>query len=397
MEPNHDHREIGQRLDLFHFQEEAPGMAFWHPRGFALIRALEDAIRKRVQRDGFEEVRTPQLVRRAIWASSGHWENFREHMFVLGEDGREEALKPVNCPCHIQIVARRAPSYRDLPIRLAELGVVHRAEDSGVLNGLFRLRQFTQDDGHVFCLQEQVEAEIVAICRSLRALYEAFGFSDVEVFFSSRPRVRAGDDAVWDRAESVLRAAARGAGLDPREQPGEGAFYGPKLEWALRDRLGRSWQCGTVQLDLIMPERFQLSYVDASGARARPAMIHRAIFGSLERFCAILLEHHDGALPPWVAPVQVAVVPVADAQAAYAREVRDRLRCEGLRVELVGSGMTVSRALVDVRNAAIPLVAVVGKRELESRSVSLRDRKGDKRELSLDDAVAECSRRCGEP
>lgn len=397
MEQHHDHRDIGQRLDLFHFQEEAPGMAFWHPRGFALLRALEDAIRKRVQRDGFEEVRTPQLVRRAIWASSGHWENFREHMFVLGEEGREEALKPVNCPCHIQIVERRAPSYRDLPIRLAELGIVHRAEDSGVLNGLFRLRQFTQDDGHVFCLPEQVEDEVAAVCRSLRAVYEAFGIDDVEVFFSSRPKVRAGGDGVWDRAEAMLRSAARAAGLDPREQPGQGAFYGPKLEWALRDRLGRSWQCGTVQLDLIMPERFALSYVDARGARGRPAMIHRAIFGSLERFCAILLEHHDGLLPAWVAPVQVAVVPVADAQGPYAHEVRDRLRNAGVRVELMGGGMTVSRALVDVRNAAVPLVAVVGKREVESRSIALSDRSGNKQELSLDAAIAQCEQRCAGP
>jgi threonyl-tRNA synthetase len=360
------------------------------------MRALESAIRKRCQNDGFEEVRSPQLVRRPIWESSGHWQNFREHMFVFGEHGREEALKPVNCPCHIQIVERRAPSYRDLPIRLAELGVVHRAEDSGVLNGLFRLRQFTQDDGHVFCLPEHIEDEIASVCYSLRAIYRVFGFEGVDVFFSSRPAVRAGDDAVWDRAEAVLRRAAHAAGLDPLEQPGQGAFYGPKLEWALRDRLGRSWQCGTVQLDLIMPERFGLSYVDANGARARPAMIHRAIFGSLERFCAILLEHHDGVLPAWLAPVQVAVVPIADAQAAFAREVRDRLRAHGLRAESMGGGVTLSRALVDVRNAAIPLVAVIGKREVESRSVALGARGGDRRELSLDDAIAECRRQCAE-
>lgn len=389
MESHQDHRIIGQRLELFHFQEEAPGMAFWHPRGFALMRVLEDAIRARIVRDGFEEVRTPQVVRRPIWMSSGHWENFRENMFVLGEDGREEALKPVSCPCHIQIVERRAPSYRDLPLRLAELGLVHRAEESGVLNGLFRLRQFTQDDGHIFCLPEHVDEEIGRFCESVRVLYRAFGFDEPEVFFSSRPAVRAGDDASWDRAEAVLSRAAEAAGLSPQHQPGQGAFYGPKLEFALRDRLGRLWQCGTVQLDFVMPERFDLSYVDRNGARARPVMIHRAILGSLERFSAILLEHHDGALPPWLAPVQVAVIPVSDAQGAYAHEVVAAFRRRGLRVEPMGGGMTVSRALVDARSAGVPLVAVVGRREVESRAVAL-----NQRARSLDDAVAECVQLC---
>jgi len=391
------HQQIGQRLDLFHFQDEAPGMAFWHPRGLALIRVLEDVIRRRVARDGFEEVRTPQLVRRPIWASSGHWENFREHMFSMGEDGREAALKPVNCPCHVQLVERRAPSYRDLPIRLAELGVVHRDEDAGVLNGLFRLRQFTQDDGHVFCAPAQVEDEIARFCGSIDALYRAFGFDEVSIAFSTRPAKRAGDDALWDRAEAALLAAARRAGLDPIVQPGEGAFYGPKIEFALRDRLGRSWQCGTVQLDFVMPERFELSYADADGSRVRPAMIHRAIFGSLERFAAILLEHHEGALPAWLAPVQIGVVPIADAQAAWAREVVDRLRGRGLRVAQMGGGMTLSRALVDTHGAGVPLIAIVGAREVADKTVALRSRDGSQVVLPIDEVVAECGRRCAAP
>lgn len=391
------HQQIGQRLDLFHFQEEAPGMAFWHPRGLAFFRVLEEAIRRRIARDGFEEVRTPQLVRRPIWASSGHWENFREGMFVLGEEGREEALKPVSCPCHVQLVERRAPSYRDLPIRLAEVGVVHRAEESGVLNGLFRLRQFSQDDGHIFCLPEQIESEIVRFCGSVRALYRAFGFDEPEVFFSSRPKVRVGDDALWDRAEAALSQAAAKAGLSPVHQPGQGAFYGPKLEFALKDRLGRSWQCGTVQLDFVMPERFDLAYVDASGARERPVMIHRAILGSFERFAGMLLEHHEGALPAWLAPVQVVVLPVADAQRPYAVELVERLRAVGIRVESMGGGMTLSRAMVDARNVGAPIVAVVGRREVESRAVTLGDRAGDKRSLPLDEAIADVVRQCAAP
>lgn len=398
MEQQQDHRQIGQRLDLFHFQEEAPGMVFWHRRGHALVRVLEEALRRCVARDGFEEVRTPQLVRRPIWASSGHWEHFREHMYVFGgEEGREDALKPVNCPCHVQIVERMSPSYRDLPIRIAEFGVVHRAEDSGALSGLFRLRQFTQDDGHIFCAPEHVEQEIVAFCRSLKALYDAFGFGEVSVAMSTRPPQRAGDDALWDRAEAALEAASRQAGLDPVLQPGQGAFYGPKLEFALRDRMGRTWQCGTVQLDFVMPGRFGLSYVDASGGRTEPVMVHRAILGSLERFIAILLEHYDGSLPPWLAPEQVAVLPIADAQADYAREVVERLRAAGLRVARMSGGMTLSRAILEAHGSGVPLVGVVGRREVEGRAVALRDRGGKQVVLPLDEAVAEVARRCAAP
>jgi threonyl-tRNA synthetase len=392
-----DHRQIGQRLRLFHLQEEAAGMVFWHPRGLTLVGALEDAIRRQSRKDGFEEVRTPQLVRQSIWASSGHWENFRQHMFAFLNDGREEALKPVNCPCHVQIVERMAPSYRDLPIRLAEFGVVHRAEDSGALNGLFRLRQFTQDDGHVFCTEKDIEDEVTRFCVSLNAFYRAFGFSVPSISFSTRPSQKAGTDALWDCAEAALMSAARRAGLDPTVLPGEGAFYGPKLDFALRDAHGRSWQCGTIQLDFVMPGRFGLAYVDAGGARAAPVMLHRAILGSLERFIAILLEHYEGALPPWLAPDQIAVLPVGEAQVAYAREIASGLCAVGVRARARVRPVTLARAIVDVHEDGVPIIAIVGKRELASNAVTIRSRGGSQVTLGVDEAVAQMGRECTPP
>ncbi|MGK4002639.1 threonine--tRNA ligase [Sorangium sp. So ce1036] len=390
-----DHRILGQRLDLFHFQEEAPGMVFWHARGFTLYRLLEEAVRRQMMRDSYREVRTPQILRQAIWKASGHWDNFSSNMFRLSEEGHAAAIKPVSCPGHMQIVARMAPSYRDLPLRIGEFGLVHRDEPSGTLHGLFRLRQFTQDDGHIFCTEEQVEPEVVRFASALRDFYSGFGFEDMGVGFSTRPAERAGSDAAWDRAEAALSAAARSAGLDCREQPGEGAFYGPKLEFVLRDRLGRSWQCGTIQLDFVLPERFDITYVDASGARRRPAVLHRALLGSLERFLGVLLEQSRGALPPWLSPEQVVVVPVAEAQRAYAEEVLLRLQQKGVRAILDAGDETLSRKIALAHAAAIPLVAVVGKREAERRSVALREREGGRqRELPLDEAVHEVARRC---
>ncbi len=370
-------------------------MVFWHPRGFTLHRLLEEAVRRQMQREGYREVRTPQILRQAIWKASGHWDNFSSNMFRLSEEEHAAAVKPVNCPGHMQIVARMAPSYRDLPLRIGEFGLVHRDEPSGTLHGLFRLRQFTQDDGHIFCVDEQIEAEVMRFASSLRAFYAGFGFQDMQVGFSTRPAERAGSDAVWDRAEAALSAAARSAGLEYREQPGEGAFYGPKLEFVLRDRLGRSWQCGTIQLDLVLPERFDITYVDASGARRRPAMLHRAVLGSVERFLGILLEHYRGSLPPWLSPDQIVVAPVADAQRAFAEEVLARLQQAGVRAVLDAGGETLARKIALAHEAAIPLVAVVGKREALHRSVSLRDRDGEQqRELPLDEAVTEVLRRC---
>ena len=389
-----DHREIGRRLDLFHFQEEAAGMVFWHPRGYRTLRALEGLVRRHAEADGFAEVRTPQLLRQPIWEASGHWQHFRQNMFVLDDD--ELAAKPVSCPGHLEILRRRAPSYRDLPLRYSEFGLVHRNEPSGTLHGLFRLRQFTQDDGHVFCDPEQIEPEVARFCHSLVTLYGALGFEGVEVSFASRPDERAGSDEVWDTAERLLQSAAARAGLSPVHAPKAGAFYGPKLEFALPDRLGRRWQCGTIQLDLVLPERFDVAYVDASGGRQRPLMLHRATLGSLERFLGIVLEQHDGQLPAWLAPDQVVVLPIEAEQYDYAREVQAELTRAGLRAQNDASRETLSRRVALAHEAAIPYVAVVGRREAQARGVSLRHAEVQ-RVLPLAEAVQELGRACAPP
>ncbi len=342
-------------------------------------------------------MRTPQILGQRIWESSGHWQNFRGDMFVLSDGERPFALKPVSCPGHIQIFQRKVPSFRALPIRLAEFGLVHRNESSGALHGLFRLRQFTQDDGHIFCMEEQVAEEVAAFCRSLRAFYRGFGFDQVQVAFSSRPAQRAGSDELWDRAEAALLEAARREGLDCRMQPGQGAFYGPKLEFILKDRAGREWQCGTIQLDFVLPERFDLSYVDSGGERRRPAMLHRAIFGSVERFLGILLEHHQGALPAWLAPEQLRVLPVGQDAQAYASEVRARLEAAGLRVSEDARNETLSRRILDSHHDGVPFALLVGAREQAARSVQLRERGGAQRQVPLESAIAELVEACRMP
>ena len=389
-----DHREIGRRMDLFHFQEEAAGMVFWHPRGYRTLRALEALVRRHAEADGFAEVRTPQLLRQPIWEASGHWQHFRSGMFCLEDDAL--ALKPVSCPGHLELLRRRAPSYRDLPLRYSELGLVHRNEPSGTLHGLFRLRQFTQDDGHVFCEAEQVEAEVARFCRSLVKLYGALGFADVEVSFATRPDERAGSDAVWDQAERMLEQAAKRADLRPQLAAKAGAFYGPKLEFALPDRLGRRWQCGTIQLDLVLPERFDVSYVDASGARQRPLMLHRATLGSLERFLGVVLEQHGGQLPDWLSPEQVVVLPVEPELAAYADEVVAQLRSVGLRAITDGRNESLARRIALAHEQGIPHVAVVGRRERDARSLSLREHDGQ-RALALTEALTTLAARCAPP
>ncbi|HZI15406.1 MAG TPA: threonine--tRNA ligase [Myxococcus sp.] len=389
-----DHRSLGQRLDLFHLQEEAPGMVFWHPRGWRLYRLLEEHVRQRMQREGYLEVRSPQIYSQPLWERSGHWENFRENMFLVEDGERHLAVKPVSCPGHIELVQRMAPSYRDLPLRLGEFGLVHRSEPGGALHGLFRLRQFTQDDGHIFCAEDQVREEVVRFARSLREFYASFGFDEVEVAFSGRPEARAGADALWDKAESWLLSAAQEAGLECRMQPGQGAFYGPKLEFVLKDRLGRAWQCGTIQLDLVLPERFDLRYVDASGARVRPVMLHRALLGSLERFIGVLLEHHGGALPAWLAPEQVVVAPVGEAAVEYAERFAARLREAGCRVGVDARGESLSRKIVDAHGAGVPWVVVVGNREGAAGGVRLRQRDGAQKDLPWDAAVAELVAAC---
>ncbi|MDQ3033240.1 MAG: threonine--tRNA ligase, partial [Myxococcota bacterium] len=334
MDHENDHRAIARKLDLVHFQEEAPGMVFWHPRGLAMYRVLEEAQRAHVRAEGYEEVRTPQVMRRAIWEASGHWQHFSDGMMRIDGGELESALKPVSCPGHVEIVRRMSPSFRDLPIRLAELGVVHRDEASGALHGLMRLRQFSQDDGHVFCAEAQAEDELVRFLEGVRPFYASFGFRELDIALSLRPDDRAGDDAGWDRAEAILARALERAREPHRVQPGAGAFYGPKIEIALRDRAGRVWQCGTIQMDLVMPVRFDLRYVDAGGDKRGMVMLHRALYGSLERFLGMLLEHHGAALPAWLAPEQIAVLPVSRAQHDVAQERARRLREDGGRVSL---------------------------------------------------------------
>lgn len=390
----HDHRNLGKRLDLFHFQDEAPGMAFWHPRGFALYRVLEEAARRQIAAQGYREVRTPQLLRRAIWEQSGHWQSFPEGMFVFPAE--EAALKPVSCPGHAQIFRDAQPSFRDLPLRLAEFGRVHRDEPSGTLHGLFRMREFTQDDGHVFSASPDAEGEIIGFCAGLLDFYRAFGFEQVEVGLSLRPAARAGSDAIWDQAEALLRRAAVGAGLDFREQPGAGAFYGPKLEFSLRDRLGRSWQCGTIQLDFVLPERFDLEYVERGGARVRPVLLHRALYGSLERFAGVLLEHHAGLLPAWLAPEQVVVAPVAAEHAGYARRVAVELAAHGLRARVDQRDDSLSRRVALAHEAGVPVFAVVGAREERDAALSLRKKSGSV-VLPLASAIESLREECRPP
>ncbi len=382
-----DHRSIASRQQLLHFQEEAAGMVFWHPRGHALFRALLAALEQVFERGGYQRVSTPQLLRLPIWEASGHARHFAENMFFVPDDTVPSALKPVSCPGHLEIVRRMLPSYRDLPLRIAELGLVHRNEPSGTLHGLFRLRQFTQDDGHIFCEREQIAAEVESFCRSLSAFYRVLGFESFGVAFATRPADRAGSEQAWDEAEAILESSARAAGLSFAMAPGAGAFYGPKLEFSLHDRLGRDWQCGTIQLDLVMPERFGVVYVDRDGQRRTPALLHRALVGSLERMLGILLEHHSGLLPVWLAPEQALVLPVSEKQHKEAAALALELRAAGLRVRSSAEG-TLSKRVRDAHELGIPLVAVLGDREVASGSVVIRS--GDEqRAVPLPQAVSE--------
>ena len=384
-----DHRSLGARLGYYHIQEDAPGMVFWHPRGYALYRVLEDYIRGRMRRLGYAEVRTPQLLPRELWDRSGHWDKFRAAMFVMGdEDGRRLALKPMSCPCHVQLFNAAPRSWRDLPVRYAEFGACHRNEPSGALLGLMRTRAFEQDDAHVFCRAEDVQHEVARFIDLLGRVYADLGFPDHAVALSTRPALRAGSDESWDWAEARLGAAARDCGVAYDVRPGEGAFYGPKLEFALRDRHGRSWQCGTIQLDCVLPGRLDASYVAADGGRAVPLLIHHAVFGSLGRFIALLLEHHGGALPYWLSPEQVAVAPVARDQRGYARAVLDALAEAGPRAVLYDADETLSRRIVAAHAAAIPVMAILGRREAADRTVTLRERDGAQATLPLAAAAA---------
>jgi threonyl-tRNA synthetase len=372
-----DHRILARRLDLFHIEEDAPGMVYWHPAGWRLYCQLQDFIRTRMRQFDYEEVQSPQLLPRSLWERSGHWEKFGENMFVVPrENGRDLALKPMSCPCHLQIYNSALRSWRDLPVRLFEFGACHRDEPSGSMHGLMRTRSFVQDDAHVICMPGQVEAEVARFVALLSSVYTDLGFDNFGVALSLRPQKRAGSDADWDRAEAQLLAAAEGTGLAPISQPGEGAFYGPKLEFSLRDRQGRSWQCGTIQLDLVLPSRLDAVYVDANGNRAVPVMLHHAVFGSMGRFIGILLEHYRGKLPFWLAPTQIAVIPLAEEQHEDARNFQRRIGGAGLRSQLFDQAETLSRRIVSSHDLLIPVVAILGKREAQDGSVTLKSKHG---------------------
>jgi threonyl-tRNA synthetase len=385
-----DHRRLGRELDLFHLQEEAVGSIFWHPKGWKLFRIIEDYMRRRLDAAGYLEVKAPMLLDRSLWEASGHWENFRENMFIAeSRDERVLAVKPMNCPGHVLIFRNRLRSYRELPLRLAEFGSCHRNEPSGALHGIMRVRGFTQDDAHIFCTEDQVTPEAIAFCRLLLSIYRDLGFDDVAIKFADRPPVRTGSDAVWDRAEKDLRDAVEAAGLSYTLNAGEGAFYGPKLEFVLRDTLGRDWQCGTLQLDFNMPERLGASYVGEDGARHVPVMLHRAILGSFERFIGILIEHYAGHFPLWLAPVQAVVASITDEAAPYAEAVARDLGAAGLRVISDTANQKIGYKVREHSLAKIPVMLVVGRREAEQRTVSLRRLGSPAQEaLALAEAVA---------
>ena len=368
-----DHRKLGKQLNFFHLQEEAVGSVFWHPKGWTMYREIEAYVRRRLESDGYDEVKTPQLVDRALWEASGHWDKFRENMFTAdAEDDRTLALKPMNCPCHVQIFRQGIKSYRDLPLRMAEFGSCHRNEPSGALHGIMRVRAFTQDDAHIFCTEDQITAESVKFCALLQSIYADFGFEEVRVKFSDRPEVRAGEDDVWDRAESALTDATKAARLETTLNPGEGAFYGPKLEFVLRDAIGRDWQCGTLQVDFVLPERLDAEYVAEDGSRRRPVMLHRAILGSMERWIGIIIEQFAGRMPPWLAPVQVVVASITDSANDYAQKVADAAAGRGLRVETDLRNEKISYKVREHSVSKVPFILAVGGREEEAGTVALR-------------------------
>jgi threonyl-tRNA synthetase len=386
-----DHRRIGKEMDLFHLQEEAVGSVFWHPKGWKLYRTVEAYMRRRLDEAGYQEVKTPQLVDRALWESSGHWEKYREHMFIATVEDEEKtlALKPMNCPCHVQIFRHGLRSYRELPMRMAEFGACHRYEPSGALHGIMRVRAFTQDDAHIFCTEEQVPSETARFVDLLRSVYADFGFPEFRIKFADRPTLRAGEDWTWDRAEEALREACRLAGVEYELNAGEGAFYGPKLEFVLRDAIGRDWQCGTLQVDYVLPDRLDAEYVGEDSARHRPVMLHRAILGSFERFLGILIEQYAGRFPLWLAPVQVVVASIVSDAAPYAEQVAAALRAAGMEARADARNEKINAKVREHSLAHVPVLAVVGRREAEQRSVALRRLGSDAQEvMALDEAVA---------
>ncbi|MDH3545576.1 MAG: threonine--tRNA ligase [Gammaproteobacteria bacterium] len=386
-----DHRRLGRVMDLFHFQEEAPGAVFWHPKGWVLFQTLIEFMREQQNAAGYREINTPELMSRSLWQASGHWDTFGDNMFTTETvDGRHYAIKPMNCPGHVQVFKQGITSYRDLPCRLAEFGKCHRYEPSGALHGMMRVRAFTQDDAHIFCTPEQITAESIAVCDLILGIYKSFGFDDIRIKFADRPELRVGEDEVWDQAEAALLQALEASGLDYTHNPGEGAFYGPKLEFVLRDAIGRDWQCGTLQVDLNMPGRLGATYIGEDGNKHLPVMLHRAIFGSLERFIGILIEHHAGNLPLWLAPTQVKVLTITSDADDYAEHVTNTLCSAGLRAETDLRNEKISYKVREHSVAKIPVLFAVGQREVEENTVAVR-RLGSKQQrvLPLDDVVTE--------
>ncbi|ATD65440.1 threonine--tRNA ligase [Neisseria weixii] len=391
-----DHRKLGKQLDLFHLQDEAPGMVFWHPKGWALWQAIEQHMRKELDAAGYQEVKTPQIMDKTFWEQSGHWDNYKDNMFLTNSEKREYAVKPMNCPGHVQIFNNGLRSYRDLPMRLAEFGSCHRNEPSGALHGLMRVRGFVQDDAHIFCTEDQIVEEARAFNELLVRIYKQFGFHDVAVKLSLRPEKRAGSDEIWDKAEQGLRDALTACSVEWEELPGEGAFYGPKIEYHVKDALGRSWQCGTLQLDFVLPERLDAEYVTENNDRARPVMLHRAILGSLERFIGILIENHAGSFPLWLAPVQMVIMNITEKQADYCREVAAKLQAAGLRVELDLRNEKIGYKIRDNSQYRFPYQIVVGDKEMQEGKVAVRRKAEDLGSLKLDDFIAQLQQEIAE-
>jgi threonyl-tRNA synthetase len=371
-----DHRKLARQLNLFHSQEEAPGMIFWHNNGWTIYNEVEQYIRQTLRQNGYEEVNTPQMVDRVLWEKSGHWDKFREEMFTTHSENRDYAVKPMNCPCHIQIYNQGLKSYRDLPLRMSEFGSCHRNEPSGTLHGLMRLRNFTQDDAHIFCTEDQIQEEVSAFIDLLYQVYADFGFTDIIVKLSTRPEQRVGSDEVWDKAELALELALNAKELEWDLQPGEGAFYGPKIEFSLKDCLGRVWQCGTIQVDFSMPGRLDAHYIAEDGSKQVPVMLHRAILGSMERFIGILIEHHAGAFPAWLAPWQAVVMSITDRQAEYVQKVENSLRNRGLRAKSDLRNEKIGFKIREHTLQKVPYLLVVGDREQENQTVAVRTRGG---------------------
>src|SRR5690554_837515 len=384
-----DHRRLGKRLDLFHTQEEAAGMVFWHPKGWTLYQVLEQYMRKVQNDNGYQEIRTPQIVDRILWEKSGHWTNYAENMFITESEARDYAIKPMNCPCHVQVYNQGLKSYRELPLRLAEFGSCHRNEPSGALHGIMRVRGFTQDDAHIFCTEEQMQSESAAFIRLTQQVYRDFGFDDIELKLSTRPEQRIGSDDQWDRAEKALEEALKEAGLEYELQPGEGAFYGPKIEFSLRDSLGRVWQCGTLQLDFNLPVRLGAEFVTEDNSRAHPVMLHRAILGSFERFIGILIEHYEGAFPAWLAPVQAVVMNISEKQSDFVRQVHKALQERGYRVKTDLRNEKIGFKIREHTLQKIPYLLVVGDKEVENNQLAVRTRCGQNLgSISLDEFAA---------